>query len=150
MLQGSENTSVALGDQPRLLGAAAYEDARGALGVLEGVDLPFDVARIYYLFNVPIGAVRGEHGHKRLRQLMICMHGTTEITLNDGYQQHNFTLESPADVLYVPPGMWRQLRFKMPETVVCVLASRPYEIDDYIYEYEDFLAWVRQGKPVQD
>jgi len=133
---------------PRLLDVPAFSDPRGALGVLEGAKLPFSIERVYYLYNVPIGAIRGEHGHKQLEQLMICMHGKTEITLNDGERQYPFTLESPSDVLYVPPGMWRQLRFLMPETVVCVLASRPYEVEDYLYEYEDFLSWVRQGKPL--
>lgn len=141
MQQATETAGV-----PHLLDAPAFIDGRGSLGVLEGASLPFDIARVYYLFDVPIGAVRGEHGHKRLHQLMLCMHGQTEITLNDGTRQYHFTLNSPAQVLYVPPGMWRRLRFLMPETVVCVLASRPYEVDDYIYEYEDFLTWVRQGK----
>ncbi|TMM49158.1 sugar 3,4-ketoisomerase [Sulfitobacter sabulilitoris] len=145
MQDTTENAGV-----PRLLDAPAFVDGRGSLGVLEGAALPFDIARIYYLYDVPIGAVRGEHGHKRLHQLMICMHGQTEITLNDGNQQYPFTLSTPGQVLYVPPGMWRRLRFVMPETVVCVLASRPYEVDDYIYEYEDFLTWVRQGKKQQD
>jgi hypothetical protein len=131
---------------PCLLDVTNHIDARGSLGVLEGAALPFDIQRVYYLYDVPIGAVRGEHGHKRLHQLMICMHGQTEITLNDGIRQYPFTLSGPSQVLYVPPGLWRRLRFVMPETVVCVLASRPYEPDDYIYEYEDFLAWVRQGK----
>ena len=136
---------------PRLLDdVPAFGDPRGSLGVLEGAQLPFDIKRVYYLYDVPIGAIRGEHGHKQLEQLMICMHGKTEVTLNDGQQQYPFTLAGPADVLYVPPGMWRQLRFVMPETVVCVLASRPYEVEDYLYEYEDFLTWVRQGKPLQD
>lgn len=145
MQDTTENAGV-----PRLLDAPAFVDGRGSLGVLEGAALPFDIARIYYLYDVPIGAVRGEHGHKRLHQLMICMHGQTEITLNDGNQQYPFTLSTPGQVLYVPPGMWRRLRFVMPDTVVCVLASRPYEVDDYIYEYEDFLTWVRQGKKQQD
>jgi dTDP-4-dehydrorhamnose 3,5-epimerase-like enzyme len=131
---------------PRLLEVPSFSDARGALGVLEGADLPFAIQRIYYLYDVPIGAVRGEHGHKQLEQLMICMHGRTEIVLNDGVRQFPFVLNCPSQVLYVPPGYWRQLRFKAPETVVCVLASRPYEVEDYIYEYEDFLTWVRQGR----
>lgn len=131
---------------PGLLDIPNHVDARGSLGVLEGTALPFDIQRVYYLYDVPIGAVRGEHGHKRLHQLMICMHGQTEITLNDGVRQYPFILSGPSQVLYVPPGLWRRLRFVMPETVVCVLASRRYEPDDYIYEYEDFLSWVRQGK----
>jgi dTDP-4-dehydrorhamnose 3,5-epimerase-like enzyme len=131
---------------PCLLDVKNHIDARGSLGVLEGAALPFDIQRVYYIYDVPIGAVRGEHGHKRLHQVMICMHGQTEITLNDGIRQYPFTLTGPSQVLYVPPGFWRRLRFVMPETVVCVLASRRYEPDDYIYEYEDFLTWVRQGK----
>ena len=123
---------------PRLIDAPAFIDGRGALGVIEGATLPFDVARVYYLYDVPIGAVRGEHGHKRLHQMMICMHGQAEITLNEGVRQYHFTLTSPAQVLYVPPGMWRRLRFVMPETVICVLASRPYETKDYIYDYDLF------------
>ncbi len=135
---------------PRLLPASEFIDGRGALGVLEGSALPFDVARVYYLYDVPLGAVRGEHGHKRLHQLMICMHGAVDITLNDGVRSHAFTLSSPAQVLYVPPGLWRSMRFVMPETVICVLASRPFEVEDYIYEFEAYLTWVRQGKPLRD
>ncbi|MDZ4093835.1 MAG: FdtA/QdtA family cupin domain-containing protein [Paracoccaceae bacterium] len=136
-------------DVPRILDVPSHLDARGALGVLEGAALPFDIARVYYLYDVPIGAVRGEHGHKRLHQLMICMHGQTDITLNDGVRQYPFTLSGPSQVLYLPPGLWRRLRFVMPDTVVCVLASRPYEAEDYIYHYEDFLTWRRQGQPLE-
>jgi len=134
---------------PRLLDAPSFMDGRGVLGVLEGAALPFDIQRVYYLYDVPIGAVRGEHGHKRLEQLIICMHGQTEAMLNDGTRQFPFVLNSPSQVLYVPSGHWRQLRFKAPETVVSIMASRPYEVDDYIYEYEDFLTWVRQGRGQQ-
>ncbi|MFN4131179.1 MAG: sugar 3,4-ketoisomerase, partial [Paracoccaceae bacterium] len=109
-----------------------------------GTTLPFDIRRVYYLYDVPIGAVRGEHGHKRLQQLILCMHGQVEVTLNDGHSQFPFTLMDSSTGLYLPPGLWRRLRFLVPETVVCVLASRPFEKDDYIYEYEEFLVWARQ------
>lgn len=146
-MQGTDGPPAAGGDIPRIIDLPSFIDARGSLGVVEGTTLPFDIRRVYYLYDVPIGAVRGEHGHKRLQQLILCMHGQTEITLNDGKRQYPFTLSGPAQGLYVPPGMWRRLRFVMPGTVVCVLASRPYETDDYIYTYEEFLAWVRQGGP---
>lgn len=132
--------------RPAILPMRCYGDSRGSLGVVEGGDLPFDIHRVYYQFDVPIGAVRGEHGHKMLRQLMICMHGRVEITLNDGTGQFHYTLNSPAQGLYVPPGMWRSLRFVEPGTVVCVLASRPYEVEDYLYSYEEFLAWERSQR----
>jgi dTDP-4-dehydrorhamnose 3,5-epimerase-like enzyme len=134
---------------PVLVQLPRYIDGRGALGVIEGKDLPFDIRRIYYLHDVPMGAVRGEHGHKKLEQLILCMHGEVEIILNDGTHQFPFTLSDANTGLFLPPGLWRRLRFLVPETVVCVLASRPYEKDDYLYEYEEFLAWVR-AKPQEE
>ena len=128
---------------PAIVPVRAHLDARGSLGVIEQSDMPFQVQRVYYLFDVPIGAVRGEHGHKQLEQLMICMHGKVEITLNDGSGQYHFTLDTPAKALHVPPGLWRSLKFLEPGTVVCVLASRPYETEDYIYSFEDYLVWAR-------
>ncbi|MGA0543442.1 sugar 3,4-ketoisomerase [Neotabrizicola sp. VNH66] len=128
---------------PTLLQLPCHIDGRGSLGVIEGADLPFDIRRIYYLYDVPMGAVRGEHGHKQLEQLILCMHGEVEIILNDGRRQFPFVLSNAGMGLYLPPGLWRRLRFLHPETVVCVLASRPYEKDDYIFEYEEFLAWTR-------
>lgn len=128
---------------PTLLQLPCHVDGRGSLGVIEAADLPFEIRRLYYLYDVPMGAVRGEHGHKRLEQVILCMHGQVEIILNDGTRQFPFTLSDASAGLYLPPGLWRRLRFLLPETVVCVLASRPYEKEDYIYEYEDFLAWTR-------
>ncbi|WP_435257282.1 sugar 3,4-ketoisomerase [Thioclava sp. FR2] len=131
-------------DGPVLVQLPRFMDGRGSLGVIESHDLPFDIRRIYYLHDVPMGAVRGEHGHKRLEQMILCMHGQVEIILNDGHHQFPFTLTDANTGLYLPPGLWRRLRFLVPETVVCVLASRPYEKDDYIFEYEEFLAWARK------
>lgn len=129
--------------QPAIVPVRTHLDGRGSLGVIEQADLPFPVRRVYYLFDVPIGAVRGEHGHKQLEQLMICMHGRLEVILNDGTGQFRFTLDTPGQALHVPPGLWRSLKFIEPGTVVCVLASRPYERDDYIYSFEEYLVWAR-------
>lgn len=128
--------------QPSIIEIRSHADARGSLGVVENLSLPFDIQRIYYLYGVPIGAIRGEHGHKQLEQLIICMHGRVDITLNDGSRQYPFTLDRPSQGLHVPPGLWRSLHFREPGTVVCVLASRPYEVEDYIYNFEEFRAWA--------
>ncbi len=128
--------------QPSIIEIRTHADARGSLGVVENLSLPFAIKRIYYLYGVPIGAIRGEHGHKQLEQLIICMHGRVDVTLNDGRRQYPFTLESPSQGLHVPPGLWRSLYFREPGTVVCVLASRPYEVADYIYNFEEFRAWA--------
>lgn len=123
-----------------------YIDVRGSLGVIEGADLPFPVQRIYYLYDVPIGAVRGEHAHRKLEQLILCMHGRVEVTFNDGSSSQKFLLERPSQALHVRPGLWRSLRFLEAETIVCVLASRPYEPEDYIYTFEEYLRWVNAEK----
>lgn len=131
---------------PTLQKVASFSDVRGQLGVLEQADLPFDIKRIYYIFGVPIGAVRGEHGHKHLQQFMICMNGICEIKLNDGERQFLFQMDNPSVGLLVPPGMWRSIRFKAPDSALCVLASAPYEQDDYIYSFEEFLEWSRKKR----
>lgn len=130
------------GNTPTLREITSFSDARGRLGVIEDADLPFDIRRVYYLFDVPLGAKRGEHGHKTLQQLIICMSGICEITLNNGYEQFHFRLDSPAQGLYVPPRMWRSLHFREPGTVCCVLASQPFERDDYIYTFEEFRDYI--------
>ncbi|QUJ76008.1 FdtA/QdtA family cupin domain-containing protein [Sulfitobacter albidus] len=131
---------------PELVDVARFTDARGQLGVVEAAGLPFEIKRVYYLFDVPIGAVRGEHGHKKLQQFMICMNGSCEVTFNDGVAQHKFTLENPSQGILVPPGLWRSIRFTKPDSVLCVFASHPYEKEDYLYSYEDFLTWVKEEK----
>lgn len=135
--------------RPHLVNLPTFADARGQLGVVEAANLPFEIRRLYYLFDVPIGAVRGEHGHKKLQQLLICMNGICEVILNDGTGQFHFRLETPAKGLYVPPGMWRSLRFHAAGTVICVLASRPFEREDYIYHFEEFLAWAKESRSQQ-
>ena len=127
---------------PRLVPVKSHLDARGSLGVVEETDLSFAIRRIYYLHGVPIGAVRGEHGHKALEQLILCLHGRVDVTLNDGFRQYPFTLDRADQGLHVPPGLWRSLHFREPGSVICVLASRPYEAEDYIYSFEEFRSWA--------
>lgn len=134
------------GALPELINIACFSDARGQLGVIESAELPFEIKRVYYLFDIPMGAVRGEHGHKKLQQFMVCMNGACEITFNDGDQQFKFTLDTPSAGVLVPPGLWRSIRFTKPDSVLCVFASHPYEQDDYLYSYEEFLEWIKQQK----
>lgn len=129
--------------QPTLLKVPSFSDARGQLGVIEGDGFPFEIKRIYYQFDVPMGAVRGEHGHKNLQQFMICMHGACEVRLNDGLNQTSFELDTPTVGLFVTLGHWRSIHFNKPDSVLCVLASRPYEHEDYIYTFEEFLVWTK-------
>lgn len=132
--------------EPKLIDVSCFSDSRGQLGVIEGDGLPFDIKRVYYLFGIPMGAVRGEHGHKKLEQFMVCMNGSCEITFNDGTRQFKILLETPEKGVLVPSGLWRSIQFKEPSSVLCVMASQPYEEEDYLYSYEEYLKWVRENK----
>lgn len=129
---------------PFIISTDSFGDARGRLGVLEGAALPFVIQRVYYLYDVPVGAVRGEHGHKKLEQIFICMNGSCDVTFYDGARKYKFHMKNPADALYVPAGLWRSLKFCEPGTVMCVMASRPYEVSDYIYHFDEYLEWAHK------
>jgi hypothetical protein len=131
----------------RIHAAPTYRDDKGSLSVLEGADIPFVIQRIYYIHNVPVGAVRGEHGHRELEQVIICLSGAVEVMICDGIQQQFVSLSDPATLLHVPAGRWRSVKFKEAGSVLCVLASAPFEKSDYIYDYEEFLAWKRSSAP---
>lgn len=115
-------------------------DDRGKLTVIEGqACLPFDVKRVYYLYSVPPGVVRGAHAHKELRQLMIAVSGSLDITLDDGRNQQRFRMDSPDRGLLVSSMTWRTLENFSDDAVCCVLASDPYLESDYIRDYDEFV-----------
>ena len=123
----------------RIIDIRKYTDNRGYLSVIEeGIDIPFDIKRIYYLYMVP-EAARGAHAHKQLQQLMIATSGSVHVTLDDGIEKKTFILDKPWKGLYVAPGMWRYLDNFAGGTVCMVLASEKYEVDDYIRDYSEFL-----------
>lgn len=127
----------------RLFGAKTHADDKGCLSVIEGTDLPFAIKRIYYIHSVPIGAIRGEHGHRTLEQIVMCLSGAVEMMISDGVEQQFVTLSNPATLLYVPAGRWRSVKFKEAGSVLCVLASQLFDSSDYIYDYEEFVEWKR-------
>jgi len=119
-----------------------HSDLRGKLGVIEGDHIPFDIRRIYYLYDVPENNIRGVHAHKELQQVMIAMHGSVEVRLNDGTTDYNFKLDSPSRGLYVPRLYWRELSQFSFDCFIFVLASQKYIRDDYIFEYDAFIEYL--------
>ena len=107
--------------------------------VENGITLPFDVKRVYYLYDVPGGESRGSHAHKELEQLIIAASGSFKVTLDDGKNKRSFFLNRPYQGLYVKPGMWRDLEDFSSGAVCMVLASEVYQAEDYIRDYEEFL-----------
>ena len=118
-----------------------YSDTRGYLSVVEnGIDIPFDIKRIYYLYMVPEVA-RGAHAHKELQQLLIATSGSVEVIMDDGKEKKSFMLDRPWKGLLIPPGLWRDLKNFSGGAVLMCLASEKYDAEDYIRDYKEFLEY---------
>lgn len=118
-----------------------FADERGSLSFVEpGPLLPFEIQRVYYLYDVPAGQARGAHGHRRLQQLIIAVSGAVDVECDDGSERRRFRLNSPNVGLYVCPMIWRNLTEFASGTVCVVLASEKYDEGDYFRDYDDFLA----------
>lgn len=119
-----------------------HSDRKGDISVVEnGVTIPFDTKRIYYLYDVPGGVSRGGHAHKGLCQLIFAISGSFTVTLEDGNVKRTFTLNRPYQGLLVKPGIWRELDDFSSGSVCLVLASEKYDEGDYIRTYEEFLKY---------
>ena len=122
-----------------------HSDRKGNLSVVQnGSTVPFDVKRVYYLYDVPGGESRGSHAHKELSQLIIAASGSFRVTLDDGNVKRSFTLNRPYQGLYVKPGIWRDLDDFSSGAVCLVLASEVYEKEDYIRDYQEFLKFRKR------
>ena len=127
----------------RIIDIRKFTDNRGYLSVIEGgMDIPFEIKRIYYLYMVP-EAARGAHAHKELQQLLVATSGSVDITLDDGKEKKTFHLDRPWKGLLVVPGLWRDLDNFSGGTVLMCLASEHYEAEDYIRNYNDFLNYKK-------
>lgn len=117
-------------------------DRRGHISVIENNrEIPFEVKRVYYLYDVPSGEARGGHAHKELQQLIIAVSGSFDIVVNDGNKKETFSLNRPNKGLYFPAGLWREINNFSSGAICLVLASHPYDETDYIRDYEDFLSY---------
>ena len=103
------------------------------------VDIPFDVNRVFYLYDVPGGEDRGGHAHKELQQLIVAVSGSFDITLDDGRIKKTVSLNRPYYGLHIVPGIWRDLTNFSSGAICLVLASHKYDAKDYIREYTEFL-----------
>ena len=113
---------------------------QGNISVVENrKEVPFEVKRTYYLYDVPGGESRGAHAHKELSQLIVAASGSFSVTLDDGEVKRTFVLNRPYQGLYVVPGIWRTLDDFSSGSVCMVLASQRYDKDDYIRDYNEFL-----------
>jgi hypothetical protein len=124
----------------RIIELPKITDPRGNLTFIEGnVHIPFDIKRVYYLYDVPGGAERGGHAHRELNQLIVAMSGSFDIILDDGLEKRRFHLNRSYYGLYVCPMIWRELDNFSSGSVCMVLASNLYDEADYYRDYDQFL-----------
>lgn len=122
-----------------------HGDDRGQLVAIEATkDLPFEIRRVYYIYDTLPGVRRGFHAHRNLQQILICVSGSCKIHLDNGHDTAEVTLDKPNEGLYIANNMWREMYDFTPGAVLLVLASEYYDEADYIRNYEDFLKMVRE------
>ena len=116
-----------------------HHNTKGNISVVEnGITVPFDVKRVYYLYDIPGGESRGGHAHKELQQFIVAASGSFDVILDDGRLRRSFTLNRPYQGLLVVPGIWREINNFSSGSVCLVLASTCYDEKDYIRDYKQF------------
>lgn len=128
----------------RIINIPKIEDYRGNIAVVEKDVLPFDIKRVYYLYDVPSTSHRGGHAHKDLQQILIALSGSFDVALHDGTASQTVTLNKPDKGLLINAGIWRELENFSSGAVCLVIASAVFDEEDYIREFDDFLQWQRQ------
>ncbi len=122
----------------RLIDLPKIHDAKGNLSVIEGNSIPFAIARVYYLYDVPSHAIRHGHAHRTQHKLLVALSGSFEVELHDGVAQKSVLLNRPNQGLYIPNGIWREMRNFSAGSVCLVIASAHFDESDYIRDFGEF------------
>jgi dTDP-4-dehydrorhamnose 3,5-epimerase-like enzyme len=122
----------------QIISIPKIEERRGNLSVIENDTIPFDIKRVYYLYDVPTGSERGGHAHKNLQQFLVALSGSFDVVLNDGKEEQIITLNKPFEGLLINSGIWRELRNFSSGSICLVVASEVYIEEDYIRDFDEF------------
>jgi oxalate decarboxylase/phosphoglucose isomerase-like protein (cupin superfamily) len=128
----------------KIIDIPKINNTKGNIGVIENDTIPFDVKRVYYLFDVPSGAKRGGHAHKKLKQVILAISGSFDVVLKDGNSKETITLNRPDKGLLIENNIWRELENFSSGSVCLVLASEEFSEDDYIRSYKEYLSFVKE------
>ena len=134
-----ENKLMSTLNNCKLISIPKIEDPRGNLSVIEKNVIPFEIKRVYYLYDIPSGAERGGHSHIEQQEFLVALSGSFDVSLNDGQNMNKITLNKPFEGLLIPNGIWRELKNFSSGAVCLVLASDVFSEDDYIRELDFFL-----------
>ena len=130
----------------KLINIPSAKEKRGDLSFIESSKhIPFDIKRIYYIYNVPKKQVRGAHAHKELMQFIICISGTIEIKIDDGFQNKTFKLDNPSKGLLIEPIVWREIKFLEENSVCLCLVSEYFSELDYLRTYDKFKQFIKKN-----
>lgn len=132
-------------DDCRIIELGKHHGATGNITVVEnGRVIDFDIKRIFYIYDIPGGVTRGAHAHKTLRELIVAATGSFEVRVFDGEREKVFLLNHPSKALYLPCGVWEELRNFSSGSIALVLASTPYTPEDYFRDFDEFLKYRKE------
>ncbi len=132
-------------EQAKIVDLPKILDRRGNLSVIEQYkNIPFKIERTYWIYDVPGGEVRGGHAYKNNREFIVALSGSFDVVLDDGQEKKIFSLNRSYYGLYVPQGLWRQMKNFSTNSLALILASTSYNQNDYIYDYQDFLTYIQK------
>lgn len=119
----------------------------GKLIALEGEkEIPFQIKRVYYIWDTKSHIIRGKHAHKNLQQIIVCMSGSCDFILDNGSERTTIHMSDPSKGLYIKNNIWREFTNFSKDCVIMVLASEHYSVEDYIFDYNEFVSFVNQNK----
>ncbi len=131
----------------KIINFQQHGDARGQLVALEeNKEIPFNIKRVYYMYDTGEGVRRGYHAHKKLEQILICIHGSCKIHLDDGKSVEEILLDKPYEGLYIANNVWREMYDFSKDAVLLVLASELYDENDYIRDYQRFMSYLEEER----
>jgi dTDP-4-dehydrorhamnose 3,5-epimerase-like enzyme len=126
--------------EARIIDLPKIPDKRGNLSIIEEYkNIPFKIERTFWIYDVPGGESRGGHAYKRSQEFIVALSGSFDVILDDGKEKRTFSLNRSYYGLYVPNGIWRQMENFSTNSLALVLASTPYDADDYMYDYNEFV-----------
>ena len=144
-MRPAESSDALAVDGCAIIDLPIIQDPRGTLTVIEGAaEVPFEVARVFYMYDVPGGSERGGHALKTAHQVLIAISGSFDVHLTNSLSRGVCHLNRPYRGLHIPPGVWRSMDNFSSNSVLLVLASERYDPDDYIRDYDDYVAYVAE------
>lgn len=133
--------------EPQIIQLTKYLDARGNLSVIEEIkDIPFEIARAYWIYDVPGGECRGGHAYRQNQEFIVALSGSFDVVLDDGKEKGIYTLNRSYYGLYVPKGIWREMENFSTNSVALILSSTGYDASDYVRDYAAFKRLKQDGQ----